>query len=395
MVSRDLTIIAIPSRRDQRLEKLSERIAIVFGLIFLPPLIILFLFWRKRQFARGGVAHVGADGRQYRVKRDYSSGPEGKARTVVAVAARSDISFLVRNESTADRLAKRFGLSVEHQTGCAIFDQAVYVECDDSRIGKFLSSESVRETLQDVLSRSRAIGMERVACYDGTLFARTRVATGRLPASVTDGMASRLAALADELWELPSQGGQPGQDFDRRIRQMCWLCAVVALLAAPALFFTLLTPPLIFDHGPLFVRSAGVAVLAFLLLTGCGVYWLKGSSRTHRVLATCLALGLYGFAGLGYSLAIQFNVLADFSVPNVYRFEREQFSRRVSSGKGSVTTAYSFADWRPGMAGRYRDISVTRYTYAGRQSGVSPKVIELRIRPGPLGFDWIETIAER
>jgi len=87
----------------------------------------------------------------------------------IAVSAPNNVRFVMRTEGRFDVMAKRLGIANEWQAGDVLFDESIYVLCDDSTMLRALSSDA---ELRGTVRRLAAITQGGVLnCYGGKLVA--------------------------------------------------------------------------------------------------------------------------------------------------------------------------------------------------------------------------------
>ncbi|HEY5789890.1 MAG TPA: hypothetical protein VIX81_04645 [Gammaproteobacteria bacterium] len=333
-----------------------------------------------RQRLLGGLRVDGAlSGRAFR----YRAVPRSKnspARTTLAT--RSDLhgDFAVSREGRSDRWFKSLGLAREAQTGDAAFDDAYYLA---GRAHDYVRALFAEEANRDAVHALFALGFDRVELHRGTL-TLTR-----------DGFAELLdlATLEAALDGLAALRGTPGTRHTAMqglgglsSRQLKFACTGLAVLAGLgyAACLAVLQPLLDGPFAPL-LDAWRPALFAYLGLHVLAVLALRGRAAFATELAALVLLGLPALAALALEGALLGNQLLDSGDPQVV--QAPLVGRYHVSGK-NPSSHLLFADWR--RPGARIDVTVTRAVHGRARQG---ETWRLQVRPGRLGYAWIEALA--
>lgn len=136
------------------------------------------------------------------------------------------------------------------------------------------------------------------------------------------------------------------------------------------------------------------SLLLFALFLGAIVFLLGGSSRAHLVLLEVLLVGSWGFVLSGHALAREANLAFDGRPPrlvHVSGIDTEHVVRRGKRGRRTHRYYVHVDDWRASGAPTLR-LEIDSATYGRLPDGGDAT---LYVRPGALGFEWIERIEPR
>jgi hypothetical protein len=199
----------------------------------------------------------------------------------IGVTAPADYDFSLKPEQWRDWLSKRIGFSVEHQTGDAAFDAAVYILSNDARIHSTLSQNAVLRA--DILREFRNVAprsavLKEVRCAGGRLWVHYRLKDG-LNAAKVPVLAGKVVPALDRLAADLAHAAVAGAPklYDRFVLRAALILAVstgLVLNGAAHMARLVLVPiPFTPDGSTLVLWSlyGGAAVLALLVLAV--VWW--------------------------------------------------------------------------------------------------------------------------
>lgn len=230
----------------------------------------------------------------------------------IGMALQSPTWIRMAYESSFDKLCKRIGIANEQSTGDARFDEDVYVTCDHPFVGALLAtSAELRAAVRAALLKSYTVH------YDGSFIwliddwiDKPREAAPEL----VDAIRRASAPLQDS--ELP------GRFRDRFLAKAFVVEGFVWAMAAYAsgTFIEHVWVGKEFVHASLFwlvMLGLGFAAVLFASLVAIIVWWMRGSSRGHRVIAESLIVLLFALPFAGIQLASDTNRELDTSAPVV------------------------------------------------------------------------------
>lgn len=235
-------------------------------------------------------------------KYDHKIGMALQAPTWIRMAYESDF----------DKLCKRIGIANEQSTGDAKFDEDVYVTCDHPFVGALLAtSAELRAAVRAALSKSYTVQ------YDGSFvwLIDDWIDKPRDPApELVDAIRRASMPLQDS--ELP------GRFRDRFLAKAFVVEGLIWALATYAIggYAELAVVGKEFVHASLFwfvLLGLGFAALLFAILVGIIVWWMRGSSRGHRVIAESVIVLLLALPFAGVQIAGDTNRALDTSAPVV------------------------------------------------------------------------------
>lgn len=289
--------------------------------------------------------------------------------------------IVLRRETEFEGFGKRFGLSLEVQTGDARFDGLVYV---DSRAPR----DDVAAVLADERVRRGALGLFGAGCTSVTFAEGPHPVAALWFSHVQTTMSpDTLQACSRHLLDI-ADGLPPFQQVaaERGFR-IYWLEIAYFSLGLAAMIFgtdSIARWPLLgWGMIPL---AAGLAALSMVALLALGVVVLRGHSDS--LLRLCVAA--VGASMLGPGLAV-----AGLTFANGWRdaTEVERPTTIISSHravlKKNSTYHLSVAPLHPGAPPR--DLTVSREQFERAQSPQHRRVI-VRTGAGRLGFEWLRSV---
>jgi len=323
-------------------------------------------------------------------------------RVNIAVSLACDPRFelTLRTERGSDRVAKALGLARELQTNDPLFDQQVYVGCDERVVDDWLDEdEQARSIVVQLLrdSPGENITVQSISCSGGllTLSAQARPPTfGVVPADAGANLGARcikaLQTLRDRLQAYGAEKTDPAafrDPYAPAVRTLAGLNGGFILLlftALLALGFTSSVEATNGDHQLLGLTGKVSAVV--LVLIGLGALrWLRGSSRRHTVLLPLLLSATLGTLASVYALLRELDRDFDRSSPQAYA--TRILHRWTTHSKHSTAYHLGVRDWHDSQ--RTLNLTVPASLYRRFDLGDPVTVWE---RSGYLGVPWIAAL---
>ncbi len=287
-----------------------------------------------------------------------------------------------RTESKSDKLGKDYGLNQEIQLNDPAFDQAVYMECDDSSfISGLLASPEAKSKLKGLLERFTSLELQGNRCI------LTKIPCDDFSEIGTADMveASRaMLALTDRIMPAaPGQGTLTPLTESRRRTELVFTAGGIALLLCGALVAfwgsESFEPVLKWQM----LKASLYAALAFEIVFLSYIYLrVKGTSTGLRAFGKSLAFGGLGIVLWCWGWFMVLNGSQDISA--AARYEVKVLLKHASSGKGSNFTI-GLSAW-PGASEVYK-FNVRRKEFELVEIGDSCFVT---VKKGFFGFDWID-----
>ena len=338
-------------------------------------------------FSAKPVLNRNQAGRSYGVKINRHKG-----RFVsMELSSPLETSFLFKltRESSVDQLAKRLGISHEMHSGEAGFDEAVYVASDHPALHQALKS---RQKFRDAVSKLLEFGGYSSVQGDGKFL---KLVTKSYEAPSEEDLAL-MFLLVDELKAADQVVLQ--RRFDPFVIRALLVEAAVWSLAAYAI-----TSGLEFAFSSnisSFVRSYDLLVPGILLtvavlglLFGFIVMFLRGSSRSHRVIVESFILLLISLPICGFQAAKDINEGLDISTPIEARLEvTRKWQEKLRGRRGSVYYVYHLY-FRPlNAAARHLGVETTKVSYSTFNGVTEGQEVLMLIGPGWLHIPWIREL---
>jgi hypothetical protein len=285
-------------------------------------------------------------------------------------------------ESSTEKFAKGIGLNREVQTNDPMFDNLVYIECEDKLfIDWFLKEPDTRQLLLEVLRTftrfeidgCRAV-LVKTPCDDLALVASDDIRMA----------AQRMAILVASL--PPAAGGQasstPNTDEARGLERF-FIGVVIAIVGAGVVL--LIWGLSAYDpvmKGRLFSSSLYVSLPLAAL---AGYYFfnqLKGLSTSMRSFSTVTVTAVAGLILCCWGGAAVLNGMMDISPAQTH--ECNLSDKWISHSKNSTTYHVRVSSWDPQFPSY--QFSVSHVLYDRLTSGDPCQIIS---RAGYLGFEWV------
>jgi hypothetical protein len=285
-------------------------------------------------------------------------------------------------ESSTEKFAKGIGLNREVQTNDPMFDNLVYIECEDKPfIDWFLKEPDTRSLLLEVLRTftrfeidgCRAV-LVKTPCDDLALVASDDIRMA----------AQRMAILAASL--PPASGGQasstPNTDEARGLERF-FIGVVIALVGAGVVL--LIWGLSAYDpvmKGRLFTSSLYVS----LPLAGLAGYYffnqLKGLSTSMRSFSTVTVTAVAGLILCCWGGGAVLNGMMDISPAQTHNCNLSD--KWITHSKNSTTYHVRVTSWDPQFPSY--QFSVSRGLYDHITSGDPCRIVS---RAGYLGHEWV------
>lgn len=362
------------------------------GLVSLTTLIAFHLY-RTLHWSWGwenDPGYLKVDGKPYKLAHNQSK--NGKTHILrFGVICPKEFHFRIKRETHWDRAAKRIGLSVEQTFNDPQFDETFYVVSDNPALAKALAEvPAFRDVLKTLF---RDTNLQRLICEGQHLVAHYQVKTdGSLPAPYRDSVSINLIVralheIADTLTIL--------RDASSTRDPQVWKAAVLVSIASGVLLLGVVEmlrfvqfaryDPLL-ESWALIRDSVVVSLILLAAWLAMTAKWLRGSSYAHIVMGEVLVSGGLGLLLCSYLLARDLNCEWDTSSARVYPVEilaKHHHVHRKSPDTYSLSihsfSGYALPD----------SIDVTYRDYAKVSAHTS---IELHVKPGLIGYPWIEKI---
>jgi hypothetical protein len=286
------------------------------------------------------------------------------------------------SESSTDRLAKNIGLNQEIQLNDPVFDQAVYIECEDRAfIDRLFNESDTRELVRNLLRNFTRLEINGCRCL------LVKTPCDDLATVSSDEITAAALGLDQLARQLPpAAGGEssatPLTDECRRLEQFSITVAVgIAVVGVPLMIWGLAAfEPVL--KGRLFGSSLYVS----LPLAGLASYYffnqLKGFSTSARFFMTAALVSAIGLVLCIWGGEMVLNGLLDISQSQAH--ECVVMDKRVSHSKNSTTYYVVTSSWSA-LFPSY-EFSVSRAKYDQLTSG---DPCQISSRAGYLGFEWV------
>lgn len=308
------------------------------------------------------------------------------ARFAIGMARRSPTWIRFHRESGFDRLCKRLGIAHEIETGCPVFDDRIYVTCDHPFVAKVLEEEPV---LRSAIGRAFSAGYARVV-FDGTMVWLERWATVAPQEADVEVLFDIHAASERLERKLPSSLGDPFLWKAFAVEGVAWSILGFAIGAYVEGAFNdqdyHLFPSQVMWAG------LGAAAVSFAVLFAAALFWLRGSSRGHRVIAESALVLLLGVPVASIQIVSDTNRALDRDEPTVVTRKASECRERKRRRKGRTYYTYHLhLVHQPDAVGPELS-STIRVTESLCRRIERGEVVEFEIGPGRWGFPWYRRI---
>jgi hypothetical protein len=367
-----------------------------FGLITL--LVGFFFSLHSRTGARWSGQErdlrVHRDHWQYQYQEVKHKGRLQKVR--IGVDAPRGFHFTARQEGSRDVFFKRLGVCSEMQLHDEEFDSDVYLESDAKGVGTLLSeSKELRDTLLEILryARSNDLRDMRIRCAHERLWVEFKPKHESVLTSATNELVPLLHRLREGLRNSRLTARLLDDPFIWRAALMLSISTASAILGCYGLIRALAGRTDIIDSWHLFYSSAIVGLVMTGLFVVAVLRVLGRSSRTHLVLIEGVLVGTFGFVLSAFALAREANIAFDVQRPQLHELHNIRVEHRITTGRRGRKNHHYYLhtpDWRPEHSGEPLKLEIDRGDYLLLEGKTEAIVF---LRPGALGYQWIERIA--
>lgn len=308
---------------------------------------------------------------------DKQKGNKGfKTYHRIGVRLEANICFAITRETHWDWYFKRIGFSQEFQTGEHTFDERIYIASNHPLFCDALRDNFYLRRLVDGLL---AAGFDRIWSNGRMLYAATKTLEAPSWLFHLDQIRIELAAAAART---PSRVSDPFVWRALVVESIVWGMAGYAAPAALAAFGDLL------DHlesGLLLVYGAACAVAVALALHAFIIWFLKRSSRSHRILVESALLLILSTPVIGLQLVANINAIGAVSSPIVVRGLVTSHWSEV----GRSVTYYMTIERIDGEVSLPHTIHISRAVFRTLNDGIE---IPIELERGRLGLHWYKSI---
>lgn len=313
----------------------------------------------------------------------------------IGVTAPEHFNFTVRAERPHDRMFKWLGIATEIQTRDPQFDRTLYVESDARGVAMLLKRRpELRKALIDVFSQANEHGLlaVRVRCLRRRLWVEFRPKDGNVVHAVVRGFVPLLHRLREAISSHELAARDLHDPFVWRAAAVLAVSTSSIVVGGLGLTRALIGRTDILEPSSLFFACAiPGALLALGALLGI-VGWLGGSSRAHLVLIEFTLVGVAGFALSGFALGREMNIDLDSRPAKAYVLSNVTTEHKITRGRRGRKNHHYYLhtqQWQPSHRGAYRTIEITKTDYLALQNA---RQAVIHVRPGALGFEWVERI---
>lgn len=355
--------------------------------ILLKIFVALFAFlarYSTKSFQTWGTEEKNHNGESYleKIKRTKNS----VASTSFGFPSKGKTLFKITKESFWDRMAKTIGLAVEFQTGDRHFDEHYYLACD---------SEGLQKAIQeDVGIRDLVHGLFQAGCQsiagDGTHL------WVKFPYDRSDDQdaINRSMEFNRSFNELRSKITRKFFDpFAAKalmIEAIVWSIAGYAWFAYPQFF--IFREDVHLAQYPIMRDGLLAGVLLALSLVSIIVFFLRGSSRGHRIIVESIFLLALSIPVSGIQLVTDINTNLDRSEPWIVRSKIERVYEQEHRGRRGRRYYTYHMDIQPVAHDKVDvplSIQVSSSDYRKLQQA---GMVEIEIGQGRLKHPWFKAI---
>lgn len=364
----------------------------VLGIVSLTS-FFAYRLWRKYYWAWGWTDDQGDQRHGKRRYKTRHGENKGSHRFGYAVIVPPGLYFRVKRESRWDRWAKAFRLSVEYQLDDSDFDASLYLVSDDPAWCAELAQ--VPELRRVVKALFQDPNFRGLTCEGRHLSADVQVrgqeaAAPYLYGEAVKNIVAALFGIADRLEALSAQHGSRRRDpYALRAIVLVSMASAMLMLGGLELFriFWLERGQVMIDGTGLFAFSSLTAGTVLFLLLVSAAAWLRGSSHAHVVMWEVLISGGLGLITSSYALARDVNCNWDqaLATRHAVTVVGKHTGHRRKYGTYYKLQLDAGADG-VGMPG---SIEVDAGTY---RKAVTGEHLVILVKPGHLGYRWIEAI---
>lgn len=326
------------------------------------------------------VTHKRLGNIEYSDKQKWNKGFKTYHR--IGVRLEANICFAITRETHWDWYFKRIGFSQEFQTGDHTFDERIYIASDHP-----LFCDALRDNfdLRRLIDGLLAAGFDRIWSNGRMLYAATKTLEAPSWLFHLDQIRIELAAAAART---PSRVSDPFVWRALVVESIVWGMAGYAAPAALACIKGL------FEHlesGLLLVYGAACAVAVALALRAFIVWFLKRSSRSHRILVESALLLILSTPVIGLQLVANINASGAVSSPIVVRCLVTSHWSEESVGKHNRVTysRYMTIERIDGEVSLPHTIDISLAVFRTLNDGIE---IPIELERGRLGLHWYKSI---
>jgi hypothetical protein len=315
-------------------------------------------------------------------------------RVRIGMLAPKGLEFRVRKERWHDRFFKSIGISVEMQVQDSSFDDAVYLESDVEALGHLLMQNlELRSAIVNIFVRADAARCKSVLirCSHGRIWIELAPRDADIGRHV-DAFAQWLNVLAKSLAAQRAMLEQQQDPFVGRAILVLSISTATAILGVYGLIRGVGGRTDILDSWGLFAACVvpGLVALGFFVATI--ITFLGRSSRTHLVLVEAVLVGGMGFVVGLFALARELNIEFDTKPADVIELGDVRAEHKITRGRRGRQNHHYYlhvSDWRESKRSAPLRLEISSDLY--RQLANENRVA-LGVKPGLLGFEWIESI---
>jgi hypothetical protein len=321
---------------------------------------------------------------------------KGRIRLVrLGTQAPAGFHFRVRRERAHDRFFKWLGVCTEIQTDKAGFDRTLYVESDARATGILLKRDAeLRFALLKIFTVAKAMRLQRmrVRCAERRVWLEFRPKNEDDLFAAKNELVPAVQAISSGLGSIDLPSEYKRDRFVWRAAAVLAFSTATFILGFAGLTRSIVGRTDILEPTLLF---AACLIPAVLLVIGGITFilaWLVGSSRAHIVLLEFAVVGGIGLIMSTYALAREANMDFDFEPSTRYELTNIQTEHRTTRGRRGRKHQHYYLycpDWRNGHEGRRLRLEISSSTFYEMKDSRSAAIY---IRPGLLGFDWVEKI---
>ena len=361
-----------------------------FGLGFVTLFISLIwrLFVTYGEFGGKGATVDDVPCRYKTIRTRY-----GITHLRIAIDCDKDLRCEFRHETGFHRLFKQIGLTKEHQTGNAEFDQKIYILSDSTAVQTLMSQSAVvAQSITALMNSEKQSGQfEELVIQNGDMYVEYKLLGDAEPKDLTPRLAELSVPLMHAIQQEFQRATLPTPKY--------WMDAIGWRATTLSILFTSLAASAAFqfyafqkklgiqltDHCRLFddslLLSACLSALALVLTIGL----LGRTSRAHKSVLEALLIGSFAIWGNVYIAMKELTFGLD-ATPSQTVMATVTDKTMKKGSKGSKT--YSLELRLPNDPVTSR-INVHSHFFNQTSPG---STVELKVKQGRLGYPWIEEI---
>jgi hypothetical protein len=315
-------------------------------------------------------------------------------RVRIGMPAPRELQFRVRKERWHDSFFKSIGISVEMQVQDPQFDDAMYVESDIEALGNLLmQNTALRSAIVNIFLLADVARCKQVAirCSHGRIWIELAPRDADVERHV-DMLAKHLEVLSKALSAHRMMLEQHQDPFVRRAIVVLSISTATAVLGVYGLIRGGSGRTDILDSWALFAACVVPGLIALSVFVALIVAFLGRSSRTHLVLVEAVLVGGMGFVVGLFALARELNIEFDTHPPQSIELTDVRAEHKISRGRRGRTNHDYYLhvpDWRESRRGASLRLEISSALY---QQLANESRVALQVKPGLLGFEWVESI---